>query len=130
MAHASTAEGLEVYVIDVGQGLAVALRSRCHTLLYDSAASFGAGADRGELIVAPSLRALGVERIDRLVLSHADNDHAGGVAGISAAIPIRSLMLSGAAANYSALSETQRGVAVRCRAGQSWRWDGVDFLVL
>ena len=126
----STAEGLEVYVIDVGQGLAVALRSRCHTLLYDTAASFGAGADRGELIVAPSLRALGVESIDRLVLSHADNDHAGGVAGISAAIPIRSLMLSGAAANYSALTETQRGIAVRCRAGQSWRWDGVDFLVL
>jgi competence protein ComEC len=39
-------------------------------------------------------------------------------------------MLSGAAANYSALTETQRGIAVCCRVGQSWLWDGVDFLVL
>lgn len=126
----SASESLEVHVIDVGQGLAVALRSRCHTLLYDTAARFVSGADRGELIVAPSLRALGVERIDRLIISHADNDHAGGIAGVSAAMPIRSLMVSGAAKNYSLLSEAQRAVAVSCKAGQSWRWDGVEFVVL
>ena len=77
----------DIWVLDVGQGLAVLVRTREHALLYDAGPRFG-DFDTGERIVLPSLRALNVRRLDLLLLSHADNDHAGGAAAILSLIHI------------------------------------------
>jgi competence protein ComEC len=75
-------EGLaDIWQLDVGQGLAILIRTRHHTLLYDagpvSAISiWGAGG------VAGAAQA-GGERIDLMLLSHADADHAGGALAVS-----------------------------------------------
>ena len=69
----------EVWVWDVGQGLAVLIRSGDQALLYDVGAAYG---DRPSLftdLLAPNLEAIGVNRLDVLIASHADNDHAGGI---------------------------------------------------
>ena len=50
---------VEVLQLDVGQGLAIALRTRNHTLLYDAGPKFG-NLDQGERVVVPVLRSLGV----------------------------------------------------------------------
>jgi competence protein ComEC len=42
----------------------------------------GSSFDAGERVVAPALRALGVGRLDDLVITHADPDHIGGAASI------------------------------------------------
>src|SRR5690606_6161996 len=63
-----------VWVFDVGQGLSVLVRTRDHALLYDAGPRYG-DFDIGERVVFPSLRALGVARLDLMVLSHADSDH-------------------------------------------------------
>src|SRR5690606_16344954 len=76
-----------VWLLDVGQGLSVLVRTREHALLYDTGARFG-DFDLGERVVVPSLRTLGIQRLDALLLSHADNDHAGGAQAVIDGVPV------------------------------------------
>jgi competence protein ComEC len=109
-------------VVDVGQGLSVLVRTRGHALLFDTGARYPSGFDLGAAAVVPSMHALGVTRLDRLIISHGDNDHAGGAVSVLAAYPGTPVWGG----------EPARGpVPMRqCRAGQHWRWDGVDFRML
>ncbi|MEP6938285.1 MAG: DNA internalization-related competence protein ComEC/Rec2 [Rudaea sp.] len=112
----------EALMLDVGQGLSFVVRTREHVLVYDAGARFPSGFDLGEAAVVPTLHALGVARVDRLVISHGDNDHAGGAAAVLAAFP----------ATPVSSGDPQRlpMAATQCLAGEHWRWDGVDFRVL
>ncbi|MCL2830165.1 MAG: DNA internalization-related competence protein ComEC/Rec2 [Betaproteobacteria bacterium] len=106
-------------VLDVGQGLAVAVRTAEHTLLYDAGPRYGLETDAGSRVVVPWLYAEGIGRIDRLIVTHADTDHSGGVASVLAAMPVGEI--------FSSLDEA---IGERCRAGQQWEWDGVRFSIL
>ena len=111
---------LWVEVIDVGQGLAVLVRTAAHTLLYDSGPAYGGSqSNAGQRVVVPLLRALGVGRLDALVLSHRDQDHSGGYLAVQQALPVARLLTS--------ISELG---GEPCRSGQSWEWDGVRFALL
>ncbi len=107
-------------VLDVGQGLAAVVETRRHVLVYDTGPAFRSGTDTGVLVVEPFLRSRGLRRVDVLVASHDDDDHAGGAAGLAALVEIRHRVASGRA--LDALGAVQT-----CRAGQRWTWDGVDF---
>lgn len=85
--EAPVADGLTVHVLDVGQGLAVLLQTQNHSLLYDTGPGNGADWNAGEAIVIPALRKLGVGRLDRIIVSHGDSDHAGGLQSILASFP-------------------------------------------
>ena len=110
----------EVHVLDVGQGLAVLVRTREHALLYDAGPA-SPGFDSGAKVVLPRLQALGVRRLDTLLLSHADRDHAGGAAALLAGLEVGRLV-SGEVQGL----ELSRG-AETCRDGEQWQWDGVAF---
>ncbi len=75
-------------VLDVGQGLAVLVRTRHHLLVYDTGARYPSGFNYGDAVVLPAIRHGGYGPVDRIIISHGDNDHAGGaravVAGLSA----------------------------------------------
>jgi competence protein ComEC len=71
----------ELRLLDVGQGLAL-VASGEQALVYDVGARWSARFNMGEAVVAPSLRQLGVRQLATLVLSHSDNDHAGGFEGL------------------------------------------------
>lgn len=120
-----------ITVLDVGQGLSVVVRTRSRTLVYDTGPGWTEIADAGSRIVAPFLRREGVARVDALVVSHGDADHAGGAASLLAMVPV-SRMLSSLAADHpswsSPLPDDFRGE--RCVAGMHWSWDGVDFDLL
>ncbi|MCW5543077.1 ComEC family DNA internalization-related competence protein, partial [Pseudomonas aeruginosa] len=109
----------EVRVLDVGQGLAVLVRTREHVLLYDSGARQGAF-DMGERVVVPVLRSLDLRRLDGLLLSHADNDHAGGAPTVASRFPPVWLVSGEPARLPSPL------FADSCDE-RSWSWDGVVF---
>jgi competence protein ComEC len=112
---------LELLVLDVGQGTALIVRTAAHTLVYDAGPRYSERFDAGRALLAPALYSLGSTRVDRLVLSHADADHAGGAAGLMATLPVDAV-LSG---------EAVAGVAAeRCRRGVHWTWDEVRFEVL
>jgi competence protein ComEC len=110
----------EIVMIDVGQGLSVLVRTARHHLLYDMGPAIEAGFDAGERAVVPSLHALGVRRLDAAVISHGDNDHAGGFEAVA-----REFRIS------RRYAPAQSGLdASACEAGKEWRWDGVRFRFL
>lgn len=115
---------LWVTVLDVGQGLSVLLQTRENTMLYDAGARFAGGFDLGEAVVHPALLSLGVRRLDLLLLSHADNDHAGGAPFIFRHMPVARVLAGQVADQDAGLG------AEACVPGQSWDWDGVRFEIL
>ena len=113
---------VELLVIDVGQGLSVLVRTQHHALLYDMGPAVRDGFDAGDRAVVPALHALGVRRLGRAVISHGDNDHAGGLDAVNMEFPI---------SRVSAPHGVGLSVATApCIAGQGWRWDGVEFRFL
>jgi len=111
---------VEVLQLDVGQGLAIALRTRNHTLLYDAGPKFGS-LDQGERVVVPVLRSLGVGKLDLMLLSHADSDHAGGALAVQRGVDVARVI----GGDVSGLAEQLR--AQPCVSGETWEWDGVSF---
>ncbi|MDH0304511.1 MULTISPECIES: DNA internalization-related competence protein ComEC/Rec2 [unclassified Pseudomonas] len=108
---------VEVWQLDVGQGLAVLLRTRHHTLLYDAGPARGSS-DLGESVVLPTLRKLGVKQLDLMLISHGHADHAGGAAAVRRGVPVARVL----AGEVAGLED-----ASLCRSGERWQWDGVDF---
>jgi competence protein ComEC len=114
-------------VLDVGQGLSIVVQTARHALLYDTGPAFGPGADSGNRIIAPYLRAAGVSSLDGLIVSHDDGDHTGGALSVLQALPIAWLASSLSDMDPLPLVANE---AFRCHAGQAWEWDGVRFEVL
>ncbi len=114
-------------VLDVGQGLALSIQTATHALVYDTGPSWNPDADSGSRIVVPFLRGAGIRRLDGLIVSHRDNDHAGGAISILDARPTTWLLSSLSDDNEIISHATQ---ALRCAAGQVWDWDGVRFTIL
>ncbi len=106
-------------VLDVGQGLGVFIRTAGHNLLYDAGPLYSAESDAGQRIIVPYLHAIGIERVDTLIVTHRDSDHSGGVAAVQEALPIE-----------RTLTSIADGPGERCTAGQRWEWDGVRFTIL
>ncbi|HSM97400.1 MAG TPA: DNA internalization-related competence protein ComEC/Rec2 [Gallionella sp.] len=137
---------LRLVIFDVGQGLAVAAQTQHHALLYDAGPDFSDGADSGNRILIPSLRAMGISRLDGLVLTHDDTDHTGGAASIMQAMPIgwlssslpdghplllqAALSPSPSPASGESAARGAKPELKRCTDGQAWQWDGVQFEIL
>ena len=117
----------EIVVLDVGQGVSAVVRTAHHTLLYDTGPAFGPGADSGNRIIVPYLRAAGVERLDGMIVSHDNADHSGGAVSVLQALPVDWVLASLPDLDPLLLQASR---AFRCHAGQSWEWDEVRFEVL
>ncbi len=116
----------ELLAADVGQGTAVLVRTRTHRMLYDAGPRWGSGADAGQRVLLPLLRALGWTPLDLLMLSHQDLDHVGGAPVllrqlqpplVRSSLPDGHVLLAGQAHEP-------------CERGQHWEWDGVRFEIL
>src|SRR6185503_18870491 len=116
-----------IVMLDVGQGVSAVVRTANHALLYDTGPPFGPGADSGNRIIVPYLRAAGIPRVDALIVSHDDDDHWGGAASVLQAVPVEWMLTSLPDLDPLVLLG---GPAGRCEAGQSWEWDGVRFAML
>jgi competence protein ComEC len=106
-------------VLDVGHGLAAVIRTRNHTLVFDTGPRYRGGFDAGRSIVAPFLRSQGVARVDMVIVSHSDADHAGGLAGLLSQVPARRV-----------LGEPGAAYGDACGEGPPWHWDGYEFKLL
>lgn len=109
-------------LLDVGHGLASVVETRNHLLVYDTGPRFSGGFDAGARVLLPYLKRLGAQHIDRLIVSHADNDHRGGHAALIKALPATGILTS----DPTALVQP----AKRCARGQNWNWDGVEFEII
>ena len=82
----------QVIVWDVGQGLSVLVRHQKQALLYDTGPAIPGVFSAVESVILPNLRALGVQRLDTLVVSHADGDHSGGLEQLVTELPLARLI--------------------------------------
>ncbi|RMG37524.1 MAG: MBL fold metallo-hydrolase, partial [Gammaproteobacteria bacterium] len=81
--------------------------------------AYPGGFNLADAVVLPWLRHEGIGHIDRLILSHGDQDHAGAASALVRAISVEQT-LSGEPGRVA--------VAARhCDSGMSWHWDGVEF---
>ena len=96
------------------------VRTREYALLYDAGPKQG-DFDTGERVVVPSLRTLGVTRLDLLLLSHADNDHSGGAHAVQ-----RLLRVDRVVSGEPSRLAPDLG-AEHCESGRSWQWNDVRF---
>lgn len=108
-------------MLDVGQGLAVIVQTRGHVLVYDAGPAWEGGLDTGAAVVVPALRRLGVREVDRVLVSHENQDHRGGMAAVVAAFPEPRV--------FSRRDAPDAGEE-SCEAGLRWEWDGVEFETL
>lgn len=107
-------------VLDVGQGLSVVIEKKQHTLLYDTGAKYPGGFSLVEAVVLPYFKAQGIHSMDTLIISHNDNDHAGGVPLLQTWQEGLKIMANDPAYNAS------KG----CEKGESFYWQSLKFDVL
>ncbi|MFT5721819.1 MAG: competence protein ComEC [Motiliproteus sp.] len=118
--HTPERGAFHLTLFDVGQGLAVLIETQQHRLVYDTGPRYRSGFTAAQAAIVPYLHRQGVRQLDRLVISHADIDHAGGQAVLEAEFQMT-----------TALSGSHRVDAQKlCQAGESWVWDGVEFRIL
>lgn len=128
------ANTLRMIIFDVGQGLSVGVQTQHHALLFDTGPDFSGDADSGNRIIVPTLRALGIAKLDGLILSHDDLDHTGGSSSVIQAMPINWVASSlpehsPLLQNFTASDDPLHG-ARHCVDGDHWLWDGVNFDIL
>ncbi|MGV7206626.1 DNA internalization-related competence protein ComEC/Rec2 [Oxalobacteraceae bacterium A2-2] len=118
---------LRITAFDVGQGMALLVETSGHRLLYDTGPAYTPESNAGNRVILPYLRSRGIHRLDGVIVSHSDTDHAGGalqvlqgvaVGWLSSSLPLGHPAVRAAAAHS------------RCMAGQRWGWDGVQFEML
>ena len=119
------AGGFWFTMLDVGEGLSAVVRTANHVLVYDSGGKIGATLDGGAAALVPFLHYQQVDKVDLVIISHADFQHSGGLRSLREALPVSAFTTSAAAQLALDVDEAQS-----CAAGQTWEWDGVRFAIL
>ena len=135
---------LEVSVLDVGQGDSIFVAfPGGRTMLVDGGGLPGSsfirsrrpGIDVGEDVVSPFLWSRGLKRLDVVALTHAHEDHLGGLAAVLQNFQVGELWVGRDIhiAAYSALLDEARARGVPLfhhQRGDALDWDGVQVQVL
>ncbi|MEM7080030.1 MAG: DNA internalization-related competence protein ComEC/Rec2, partial [Pseudomonadota bacterium] len=100
--------------LNVGQGSAGIVDTLNHRLIVDTGARYPPDFDYVEGTLLPSLRVTGAPTVAAYLVSHWDNDHAGGLVSL--------VERWGSAPLIEPHSS--------CPHGKRWRWDGVTFTLL
>jgi competence protein ComEC len=131
---------LEVSVLDVGQGDSLFVVSPGgKTLLIDGGGAFGGyagreeafGIDPGEEAVSPYLWSRGFQRLDVVALTHAHQDHLGGLTAVMENFHVGRLWIgqeiaSPALARLEELARNRKIPVEHELKGKRFEWDGVQ----
>ncbi|GAC1634119.1 MAG: DNA internalization-related competence protein ComEC/Rec2 [Candidatus Acidiferrum sp.] len=135
---------LELTVLDVGQGDSLLVVSPAgRTLLIDGGGqppTYGSresqrGPDPGEDAVSPYLWSRGIQKIDVVALTHAHQDHLGGLQAVLNNFRVGSLWIgrevqTPALAQLEAIAHANSVAIVHETRGQMFPWDGAEGEVL
>ncbi|MEO6958890.1 MAG: DNA internalization-related competence protein ComEC/Rec2 [Burkholderiaceae bacterium] len=123
--------------LDVGQSSAVVIQTAHHSLLFDTGLRSSPTSDQGARTIGPFMRASGIKKLDVMVVSHADIDHAGGVRSTLATTPVEQSFSSFDLLSYLHRESRLLGESIdsariplamsACKAGVAWQVDGVGF---
>ena len=118
-------DNFKLTVLDVGMGTSIVIQTPHHSLVYDFGPGNKRGFSLGEWVVLPYLHHQGIALPDRIVLSHSDQDHVGGLYSVQQAFT-KSLVLSGTPDDVADLFPSMNQV-MSCHETLPWVWDGVRF---
>jgi len=110
----------QLVVFDVGQGLAILLQKQGRAILYDTGASYGSGFNMVDAVILPYLQNQGIAQLDTVIISHSDNDHAGGLLRLQQKIDINQLIF-----NVDTSLNQQS-----CQQGQLLSWQHITLQML
>ncbi len=110
-------------LLDVGQGLAAIVRTQNYVLVYDTGPKYRSGFNTGKAVIVPFLQAQGIQTIDKLVISHGDNDHSGGADSVLKQLTVKQIL-------SSVPERFKKNNSLLCQARQYWQWDEVKFEIL
>ena len=136
----TTLNSLEVAVLEVGQGDAILVISPLgSTLLIDAGGAFEGfrgrlehlGSDPGEEVVSPYLWSRGFKTLNAVAVTHAHQDHIGGMSAILDNFKVGRLWIGNDYVSPALLrlkaKAKQQGVPLEHqRRGQHFLWDGVE----
>jgi competence protein ComEC len=115
-------------VLDVGMGLSVVVQTSQHSLVYDVGPGNRRGWSLGQWVLIPYLHRQGITSIDRMVISHVDQDHMGGLYAIYPQLDYG--LLSSGTPQQLLQKIPQLPAPVNCHRLPDWWWDGVHFSFL
>jgi competence protein ComEC len=119
-----TPGSLVVTALDVGQGAAILVETPAGRLLFDTGPRYGGESEAGARVLVPWLRSRGIERLEAVVVSHADDDHAGGSASVLAGMRV-DWVASPLPDDHPAVSAASERYP--CWRGHRWKWGEVAF---
>ncbi|TCT04415.1 competence protein ComEC [Paralcaligenes ureilyticus] len=132
--------GWDAFALDVGQSAAIVVQTARHVLLFDTGLRSSAASDEGARTIWPFLQSMGIRKLDVMVVSHADIDHAGGARSLLEAVQIEQSYSSFDLGGYLRREAHLLGrpqslprfpwAMSECVAGHAWTIDGVDFQFL
>ncbi|MCF1437964.1 MAG: DNA internalization-related competence protein ComEC/Rec2 [Shewanella sp.] len=118
----------QVDLLDVGQGLAVVISRQQQAFIYDTGAAYGSFTYARRSIL-PFLAARGLTQVEYVLISHGDNDHAGGATVLSQTFPDATLITNAALTSNVPLDGGTLGAVQPCRP-KHWQWQGLDLAIL
>lgn len=141
----SNKDSLQLTVLDVGQGLSVMIEmhtpsnkhSNARTLLYDTGLSSSSGFNMGDAVIKPYMHTRNIRHLDKIIISHNDNDHIGGLESLLSDISVKAVMFNQLpeALNFhlsSKLSNEHRQAMSKvefCYQDLQWAWGEVKFRI-
>ncbi|EXR31378.1 DNA internalization-related competence protein ComEC/Rec2 [Acinetobacter sp. 1281984] len=121
----NTSQQIQLNILDVGQGQAIFLQHFEQNWLIDTGGSYDEKIfSIGQNVVVPFLRQQGVKRLDRVVLSHLDQDHSGAFPFIQQEIPVKQVL------SNEQSSTTLKQPFQYCHQGQQWQYPELDIQIL
>lgn len=124
------ADEVRMTVLDVGQGQSIILQHGRKTFLVDCGGDY---ADSAADTAAETLLSMGINRIDGLVLTHYDADHAGGAPYLLSRIPADVLYLpawTGEGELYEKITGYSSGEICYVEAQITLRWDDGNIVLI
>jgi competence protein ComEC len=115
---------IRLTALDVGQGTAVLVETAQGRLLYDTGPALGPDSEAGSRVILPWLRAHGVDRLQAVVVSHEDLDHAGGALAVLRGVRV-DWVSSSLAPEHPVVAAAPRHHP--CVRGERWSWGEVRF---
>ena len=113
--------GIQLEVLDVGQGLAALVSTGDQMLLYDSGPGLPGQWDLLGSVIDPVIANTTPADPDLVIISHGDLDHAGGMAGLRARLD---------AGRFRANLARPDGQIQPCIQPLKWNWRGWQFSIL
>ena len=127
----------QAYMLDVGQGSAILIKTHKHHLLFDVGPRTSYDNEASNKVIIPVLRGLGIKHLDYVVVSHSDLDHVGGFSELISQVSVGHVYGSFSLDQWLAKEEMIFAKDYRplnadlhaevCLAGHHFELDGVSF---